>query len=134
MVLKISLFLRRLSDFLSKFRLFLSLKLRILLSFIKFILIDVFPSLSNIFEISFTSSSDLTSKKTSLIGLLKRSFNDPIFWTFTRLYLFSSLEILLTKVKIKELPSFNISRFSSKISENIKSSKTLDKSVNFNTA
>jgi hypothetical protein len=42
-------------------------------------LIDVFPSLFNIFEISFTSSSDLTSKKTSLIGLLKRSFKDPIF-------------------------------------------------------
>ena len=97
-------------------------------------LIDVFPTLSNIFEISFTSSSDLTSKKTSLIGLLKRSFNDPIFWTFTRLYLFSSLEKLLTKVKIKELPSTRISRFNSKISENIKSSKTLVKSVNFNTA
>ena len=42
-------------------------------------LIDVFPSLSNIFEISLTSSSDLTSKNTSLIGLLKRSFKDPIF-------------------------------------------------------
>ena len=78
-VLEISLFLRRLSDFLSKFRLFLSLKVRVLLSFIKFMLIDVFPSLSNIFEISFTSSSDLTSKKTSLIGLLNKSFKDPIF-------------------------------------------------------
>ena len=96
--------------------------------------IAVLPSLSNIFEISFTSSSDLTSKKTSLIGLLKRSFSDPIFWTFTRLNLFSSLEILLTKVKINELPSINISRFSSKISENIKSSKTLFISVNFKTA
>ena len=97
-------------------------------------LIVVLPSSYNMFEISLTSSRDLTLKKTSLIGLLKRSFNDPIFWTFTRLYLFSSLEILLTKVKIKELPSNRISRFSSKISENIKSSKTLDKSVNFNTA
>ncbi len=78
-MLEISLFLRRLSDFLSKFRLFLSLKVNVLSSLIKFMLITVLPSLSNIFEISFTSSSDLSSKKTSLIGLLKRSFNDPIF-------------------------------------------------------
>ena len=97
-------------------------------------LIVVLPSSYNMFEISLTSSRDLTLKRTSLIGLLKRSFNDPIFWTFIRLNLFSSLEILLTKVKIKEFPSIKISRFSSKISEKINNSKTLTKSVNFKTA
>jgi len=40
----------------------------------------------------------------------------------------------LFKVKIKELPSIKISRFNSKISENINNSKTLAKSVNFKTA
>ena len=67
-------------------------------------------------------------------GLLNKFFKEAIFRTFILLNLFSSLEILLTKVKIKELPSIKISRFSSKISENIKSSKTLVKSVNFKTA
>ena len=94
----------------------------------------VLPSLFNSFEISLISSSDLTLKVTSLIGLLNRSFNEAIFWTFKRLNLFSSLEMLLINVKIKELPSIKISRFNSKISENINNSKTLFKSVNFNTA
>ena len=40
----------------------------------------------------------------------------------------------LTKVNIKELPSFKISRFNSRISEKINISKTLLRSVNFNTA
>mgnify|MGYP001252958113 CR=1 FL=1 len=38
------------------------------------------------------------------------------------------------KVKIRELPSFKISLFNSKISEKINSSNTLDRSVNFKTA
>ena len=38
------------------------------------------------------------------------------------------------KFNIKELPSFKISLFNSNTFENIKSSKTLDKSVNFKTA
>ena len=47
-------------------------------------------------------SLEFTSKKTSLIGLLKRSIKDPIFCTLTLLNLFSSFDILLTKVNIKE--------------------------------
>ena len=47
---------------------------------------------------------------------------------------FSSLEIFLNNVKIRELPSFKISLFNSKTSEKINSSNTLDKSVNFKTA
>jgi len=47
--------------------------------------------------------------------------------------LLSSLEIVLIKVIIREFPSIKIFLFNSNISENIKSSKTLDKSVNFMT-
>ena len=43
-------------------------------------------------------------------------------------------EIFLNNVKIRELPSFKISLFNSKISEKTNSSNTLDRSVNFKTA
>ena len=46
----------------------------------------------------------------------------------------SSSEIVLLKVKINELPSFNMSLFVSRTSENMNNSKTLIKSVNFKTA
>ena len=45
-----------------------------------------------------------------------------------------SFEIDFDRVKNKELPSFKISRFPSRISEKINNSKTLFKSVNFKTA
>ena len=133
-MLEISIFLRRLSDFLFRFLSFLSLNLRLLSPVNKLILTLVLPFSFNRFEISFNSLSDLTSKKTSLIGLLKRSFKDPIFCKLIRLNLFSSLEILFTRVKIKELPYIRISRFNSNIPENINNSKTLVKSVSFITA
>ena len=66
----------------------------------------------------------------SLTGLLKRSLSEAIFWTLILLNLFSSLEIVFNKVIINEFPSTKISLFNSKVSEKIKSSKTLDKSVN----
>ena len=133
-MLEISFFLRRLRDLRSKFLIFFSLNSSVLLWSIKLIFTKVFPFVFNSFEISYISSSDLTLKITSLIGLLKRSFNDAIFWTFKRLNLFSSLDVLLINVNIRELPSINISRFNSKISENINNSKTLVKSVNYKTA
>jgi len=80
------------------------------------------------------SNFDLISNETSFIGLLNKSLSEAIFCTLIRVSLFSSLEIFLNNVKIRELPSFKISLFNSKISEKIKSSNTLDKSVNFNTA
>ena len=80
------------------------------------------------------SNLDLISNETSFIGLLNKSFSEAIFWTFIRVSRFSSLEVFLNNVKIRELPSFKISLFNSKTSEKIKSSNTLDKSVNFKTA
>ncbi len=47
---------------------------------------------------------------------------------------FESIYDFLNNVRIRELPSFKISLFNSKTSEKIKSSNTLDKSVNFKTA
>ena len=44
------------------------------------------------------------------------------------------LETFLNNVKIRDLPSFKISLFNSRTSEKIKSSNTLDRSVNFKTA
>ncbi len=64
------------------------------------------------------------------IGLLNKFFKEAIFLTFILLnLLFSSITFLIT-VKIKEFPSFKISRFNSRRSEKINSSKTEDKSVN----
>ena len=60
------------------------------------------------FEIKTKFSWELTSKDILLIGLLNRSVKDPIFWTLILLNLFSSFDILLTKVNNKELPSFKI--------------------------
>ena len=62
-------------------------------------------------------------------GLLNKSFKEAIFWTFILLNLFSSLEILFDNVIIKDEPSTRASLFNSSMSEKIKSSKTLDKSV-----
>ena len=73
---------------------------------------------------------DLMLNTISLTGLLKRSLRDAIFCTFILLDLLSSLEMVLIRVMIKELPSTKTSLFNSKISEKIKSSKTLVKSVN----
>ena len=120
--------------FLSKFLLFSNLKCRSLLLSCNLILIKVSPLSCKNLEISSNSLSDLISNVTSLIGLFNKSLRDPIFWTLVLLNLFSSLEIDLTRVKIKELPSFSISRFKSRISEKINNSKTLVRSVNFNTA
>ena len=97
-------------------------------------LTSVKPSSTMVFEIESRFSLVFTSKDTLLIGLLNRSVKDPIFWTLILLNLFSSFDILLTKVNNNELPSFKISRFNSRISEKINISKTLLKSVNFNTA
>ena len=65
----------------------------------------------------------------SEIGLLNRSVRDAIFLTFILLNLFLSSVIFLLKVIINELPSVNIFLLSSRISEKINSSNTLDKSV-----
>ena len=79
-------------------------------------LTSVLPSSTRTLEIVSKLSSLFTSKETSLIGLLNRSVKEPIFCTLTLLNLFSSFEMLLTRVKSKELPSFKVSRFNSKIS------------------
>ena len=129
-----SSFLRILSDFLSKFLEFLSLNINVFSASAIFIFTIVLPSSFNIFKISSTSFWDFTLNKTSLIGLLNSSFKDPIFCTLIRLNLFSSLEMFLIRVNIREFPSIKISRFNSKMSENINNSKTLFRSVNFKTA
>ena len=56
------------------------------------------------------------------------------FLTLILFVLSSSEEIVLFNVKINDEPSFKISLFNSKTSEKINNSKTLFKSVNFNTA
>jgi hypothetical protein len=73
-------------------------------------------------------------KVISLIELLKRSFNEAIFLTLILFVLSSSDEMVFIKVKINDDPSFKLFLFNSKTSEKINSSKTLVKSVNFNTA
>ena len=88
------------------------------------------PSSLTRFEISSISLIDLILNVIVDAGLLKRSLSEAIFWTLTRLNLFSSLEMLFIKVTIKELPSIKISLFKPRISEKIKSSNTLVKSVN----
>ena len=67
----------------------------------------------------------------SEIGLLNRSLRDAIFLTFILLNLLLPSVTFLLKVIINEFPSVNIFLFSSKISEKINSSNTLDKSVSF---
>ena len=91
---------------------------------------SVVPSTLTKSDILLISLTDLRLNIISLTGLLKRSFKEAIFWTFILFDLFSSLDIVLIKVIISELPSIRTSLFSSKISEKIKSSKTLVKSVN----
>ena len=63
------------------------------------------------------------------IGLLNKFFKDAILLTFILLNLLFSSVLFLLIVKIKEFPSFKMSRFNSKRSEKINSSKTEDKSV-----
>jgi hypothetical protein len=94
----------------------------------------VTPFSSKKFFISLSCDLDERFKVISLIELLKRSFNEAIFLTLILLVLSSSDEMVFVSVKINDDPSFKLSLFSSKISEKINSSKTLFKSVNFNTA
>ena len=61
-------------------------------------------------------------------------FGIIIGWWLGKKIIVHILQQINLKFNIKELPSFKISLFNSKISENIKSSNTLDKSVNFKTA
>ena len=81
-------------------------------------------SLIKTFDISSNSLRDFKSKVTSSIGLFVNSFRELIFRTFILLNLFSSLDTDFITDIIKELPSFKISRFDSKISEKINNSKT----------
>ena len=94
----------------------------------------VSPFSSKKFFISLSCDLDERFKVISLIELLKRSFNEAIFLTLILLVLSSSDEIFFVRVKINDDPSLKLSLFSSKTSEKINSSKTLVKSVNFNTA
>ena len=116
--------------FLSISRLFLSLKLILLFPSLIFNFTSVVPSSFTKLDILSMSLTDLRSNKISLTGLLKRSFKEAIFWTLILLDLFSSLEMVLIRVIINELPSMRISLFISNVSEKIKSSKTPVKSVN----
>jgi hypothetical protein len=94
----------------------------------------VSPFSSKKFCISLSCDLDDKFKVISLIELLKRSFNEAIFLTLILFVLSSSDEMVFVKVKINDDPSLKLSLFNSKTSEKINSSKTLVKSVNFNTA
>ena len=63
-----------------------------------------------------------------------KSLIDAILRTLILFDLSSVEEIVLFKVSINDEPSFNESLFNSKTSEKTNNSKTLVKSVNFNTA
>ena len=95
------------------------------------ILTSVLPLLSTKFEISLICLVSFKLNSTSKISLLNKSFKEAIFLTLILLKRFSLSDIFLLRVKINELPSTNAFLFSSKISEKINNSNTLDKSVNF---
>ena len=116
--------------FLSICLLFLSLKQISLFSSLILIITCVAPFSFTNSDILTISVDDLMLNTISLTGLLNRSLSEAIFWTLILLNLFSSLEIVFNRVKIKELPSIKTSLFDSKVSEKIKSSNTLVKSVN----
>ena len=129
-ITEISSFLSKFIAFLSIKRLFLSLKLILLSLVSKLIFTSVVPSSFNNLDIFSISSTVLILKAISLTGLLNKSLREAIFWTFILFNLFSSFEIVLIKVIINEFPSIKISLLSSRMSEKIKSSNTLVKSVN----
>ena len=91
-------------------------------------------SKNNTVKLGNNSFRDFRLNVTPLIGLFKRSSKEIIFCTFILFNLFSLLAIDLISVRIKELPSFKISLFNSKVSEKMNNSNTLDKSVNLRTA
>jgi hypothetical protein len=105
---------------------------------VEFSKIEIFttvsPFSSKKFCISLSCDLDDKFKVISLIELLNRSFNEAIFLTLILFVLSSSDEMVFVKVKINEDPSFKLSLFNSKTSEKMNNSKTLVKSVSFNTA